>query len=380
MGDAARGGRRSRPVAGPVADEHNLVALRDGTLYVMARTIEGHPVHYYSRDRGRTFTPPAYATYSPGGQMFRHPRACPRLWKTSHGRFLFWFHNNGHQWYNGDEATGSRNLAWLSGGTEKDGRIHWTQPEIVRYVDNFAEGCSYPDLVEQHGRFFISATQKTSARVNEIPAAWLEMLWDQPNRRSVARDGLLAELPQPGGRMAMPALPALDKDGGFTLDFRIRMTYAEPGQVLLDSRASASGPGIVLSTGRRQTLELEISDGPRKFRWSTDPFTVKPDVLHHVAWIVDGGPKVMAAVVDGVLCDGGASDERRYGYGRFTQSSYQRRPAQALAKPEIGDVTGGPSLALLPHVNPGTVLQDLRIYGRALMVTEAVGNHRAGAR
>ncbi len=357
-------------VNGPVCDEHNLVALRDGTLYAMARTIEGHPVHYYSRNRGRTWTAPEYATYTPGGQQFRHPRACPRLWKTSSGRYLFWFHNNGNKWYNNEEAVGNRNIAWLSGGIEKNGKLYWSQPEIVRYVDNFKEGPSYPDLVEQNGRYFITATQKTSARVGEIPAGWLDALWDQPNRGTVTREGLLAEFSpgelKAGAELRCPALPNLDTGGGFTIDLWLRMTYAEPNQVLLDSRSSPGSGGIVLSTGRRHTLQLEISDGTRSFRWDTDPGTVGPDALHNVSFIVDGGPKVVSSVVDGVLCDGGASDERKYGYGRFTQNPLE-------------DVSG-PRLQVLPAVEKGTALERLRIYGRALMTTEAIGNWRAGVR
>jgi BNR repeat-like domain len=372
-------------VKGPVCDEHNLVALSDGSLYVMARTIEGHPVHYSSKDRGRTWTAPEYATYSPRGQQFRHPRACPRLWKTSDGKFLFWFHNNGHKWYNSDEAIGSRNLAWLSGGVEKNGRIYWSQPEIVRYVDNIAEGPSYPDLVEQNGRFFITATQKTSARVGEVSAEWLGMLWDQPNRKSVSLGGLKAnfgpERLSPGAELDLPPLPNLRSGGGFTIDLWLRMIYAEPGQVLLDSRPAPDAAGIVLSTGRRHTLELEISDGVRKFRWDTDPGTVGPDVPHHLSFIVDGGPKVISSVVDGRLCDGGESDQRMYGYGRFTQTVYRsRKPGDVETREEIGDVTGGPRLKVLPRVEKGAVLERLLIYGRAIMTTEAIGNWRAGMR
>ncbi len=367
---------------GPVCDEHNLVALSDGSLYAMARTIEGHPVHYYSRDRGRTWTRPEYATYTPGGRRFRHPRACPRIWKTSNGKFLFWFHNNGHRWYNQAEATGSRNIAWLSAGTESNGRIHWTQPEIVRYVDNLAEGCSYPDLIEQHGRYFLAASQKTSARVGDIPADWLATLWDQPNRKTLSRKDLLVELAgrdlKAGSQIAMPPLARLDQGGGFTLDFVVRMTYAEPGQVLLDSRAGPEGPGVTVVTTARHALELAISDGRRRFRWSSDPGLVGPDAPHHVTFIVDGGPKVISVVVDGLLCDGGDSDDRKYGYGRFVESLYPSRdPREAVLKEEMADVTGGARLKILPQVHRGAELLGLRIYGRALMTTEAVGNFRA---
>jgi hypothetical protein len=71
---------------------------------------------------------------------------------------------------------------------------------------------------------------------------------------------------------------------------------------------------------------------------------------------VDGGPKIITFVVDGVLCDGG--DERQFGWGRFT--------------PNLREVNGAASLRVHPSV------QRLRIYNRALRTSEAVGNFRAG--
>ena len=366
-------------VDGPVCDEHNLVALSDGTLYVMARTVEGHPVHYYSHDRGRTFTAPEYARYSPGGRLIRHPRACPRIWKTANGRYLFWFHNNGHRWYSSGEAAGSRNLAWLSGGVEIGGKLHWSQPELVRYVDNFLEGCSYPDLIEQDGRYYLTATQKTEARVGEIPAEWLETLWSQFERKEVARDGLAADYRAdslcPGSSLPMPRLPNLASGGGFTLELRLRMVYADPNQILFDSTGE-DGAGVRVRTVWRHALEISISDGKRSFSWRTDPGLVGPDAPHSAAFIVDGGPKLLSVVVDGQLCDGGSSDARKYGYGRFHQSVFHAR-GRIERRQEIGDVTGGPEFRVLPDALPRTELLGLRIYRRAVMTTEAIGNWRA---
>jgi hypothetical protein len=74
----------------------------------------------------------------------------------------------------------------------------------------------------------------------------------------------------------------------------------------------------------------------------------------HVAAIVDGGPSIISFVVNGVLCDGG--EHRQFGWGRFS--------------PDFYDVTGGPELRIAPEVC------TLRIYDRALRVSEAVGNWR----
>ena len=63
-----------RAPKGPVSDEANLVALSDGSLYATYRTIDGYNCQAYSHDGGHTWTPPEYATYSPGGRPIKHPR------------------------------------------------------------------------------------------------------------------------------------------------------------------------------------------------------------------------------------------------------------------------------------------------------------------
>ena len=61
---------------------------------------------------------------------------------------------------------------WLSGGVEADSPkgkiIRWSQPEIVLYDDDPIVRMSYPDLVEDGGKYFLTETQKDIARVHEI--------------------------------------------------------------------------------------------------------------------------------------------------------------------------------------------------------------------
>ncbi len=71
---------------------------------------------------------------------------------------------------------------------------------------------------------------------------------------------------------------------------------------------------------------------------------------------MDGGPKIITFVLDGSLCDGG--DQRQFGWGRF---GYNLRTPQG---------------ATVAKLSP--VIQSLRIYGRALRTSEAVGNFQAG--
>jgi len=103
-----------------------------------------------------------------------------------------------------------------------------------------------------------------------------------------------------------------------------------------------------------------LNDGRTENRWDCDPGLLQPGKLHHVAAIVDGGPKVITFIVDGQLCDGGTA--RQFGWGRYSPNF--RSPK--------GDAT------LRIAAGPAGAVKALRIYGRALRTSEAIGNFRGG--
>jgi hypothetical protein len=301
----------------------------------------------------------------------KHPRAANFIWRLESGEFLYWFHNHG-----GSPASErddwnpyeDRNPVWLMAARETEGPdgpvLEFSQPEILLYHDDPRMRMSYPDLVQEDGRLFVTETQKTTGRVHEIPGEIVEGLLGQWECADVADEGLIlrlaGELPD---SVEMPQLPdfttrsgtgSRDLRAGLTIDLRLHPEDLEPGQVILDSR-DATRQGLALVTSNRGTLELVMRDRWSEARWDTDPGAVRPGEDVHVVAIVDGGPSIISFVVNGMLCDGG--EQRQFGWGRFT--------------PNLYNVTGGPRLRIGPSV------RSLRIYDRALRVSEAVGNWRA---
>ncbi|NLS76895.1 MAG: hypothetical protein GXY76_06510 [Chloroflexi bacterium] len=405
-------GLRTPPGGGPVSAEQSYVVLSDGSFCAVYRTIDGYPVESYSRDGGHTWSVPQYRCYADGRRM-KHPRAANFHWRCEvgaadgRGRYLYWFHNHGGRFIREHPQRRSigyedRNPVWFSGGIEVDtpeGQvIRWSQPEIGLYDDDPYVRMSYPDLVREGHRFFVTETQKDKARVHEIPRALLEAMWNQFEATAVAREGLLLELPvagaAPPAAVAMPRLPKfLERDPGradygtkdlrqgFSVELRFRLETMRPGQILLDNRAE-NGQGFCLQTTDRSTVEIVLNDGRTESRWACDPGVVRASETHHLVAIVDGGPKVISFVIDGTLNDGG--EFRQFGWGRYSPHlrevnaspvpgldlSDMRRPA---GQPPQG---GAPMLRIAPDLDGEVSL--VRLYGRYLLTSEAIGNYRAG--
>ena len=370
---------------GPIAEEQSYVVLSDGSFYAVYRTIDGHPTCAYSRDRGHTWSAPQYQRFA-DGRLIKHPRAANFLWKCANGRYLYWFHNHGGRFIREHPrrraiAYEDRNPVWLCGGVEADSPegkvIRWSQPEIALYDDDPYIRVSYPDLVEESGRYFITETQKDIARVHEIAPELLEGLWGQFDSAAEATAGLLLDLPPTGQAMPeqspMPALPiflerdqtradlgARDLRRGFSVDLWLRFDSLAAGQTLLDNRTT-SGRGFCLQTTARGAVEIVLHDGRSENRWEGDPGLIEIGKLHHLAVIVDGGPKIITFFVDGRLCDGG--DDRQFGWGRFS--------------PHFRGAQGAEQLRIAPDLQGK--LRRLRLYDRALRTSEVVSNYRAGA-
>ncbi len=345
-----------RSPKGPIADENNVAALSDGSLYATYRTMEGRSGQAYSRDGGYTWEDRQYASYSPGGRWLKHPRAATFVRKCSHGRFILWFHNHGRRWYQ------DRNPAWIAGGVERDGYIHWSQPEICLYDDNPETRISYPDFIEEDGHYFVTETQKTIARCHRMDGSLLEGMWSQMEDTACTprrpEPHLTVSGCQPGTKITAGTIPRLEEGRGFALELWLNMRGLGM-EGMLCSTLDESNKGIEVRTTIRGTLQLTLSNGEVSLCGETDTGLLRRGAWQHVVLNVDGGSRIMSFVVDGVLCDGG--DIRDRGWYRIPK--------------ELVDVNGASRLTMGFFKGE---LGQVNIYDRYLRTYEAVGNYRTG--
>jgi hypothetical protein len=353
------------PNLGYVQAEHNMVILNNGSLYVVCRTIDGSPAYSISTDGGKTFSVPEYMVYENGERM-GNPRACPKIHKTINGKYLFWFHNNFRK-----NSYDGRNPVWLSGGIEQNGNIVWSQPEILLYdMDPTILGMSYPDFIEQDGRFWITETQKDQARVHEISNDLIQGLLEREkyipllDRNIIlnADDEMLSI-----GKTSFPQLPDPLSGGSFTFEMWTTIDdFISECEVF--STIGAKRKGVKAILRENNTIEFEIDDGKirekkldvgRKF--ISDDQTIKEGQLHHIVLIIDGAAKIGMVVVDGILSDGGV-DTRDYGWGRIL--------------PHIGDLNDTNVCTLNEEYNGK--IHSIRLYNRALKISEVIYLYRKG--
>lgn len=355
------------PVLGSVQEEQNLVELNNGDLYCMYRSTTGYAVNAYSRDGGKNWTTPEIAVYADGRPM-KNPRACPRIWKCKNGKYLFWYHN-----HSGDTFA-DRNPAWIAGGVEKDGKIYWSQPEVLIYSKDLTRESgrfSYPDLIEQNGQYWITSTNKLEARLTGVDKELLNGLWSQAEDAKMVQKGLVLtleqELKQANALFSFDLgkifqekngssllFNTVENEGGLSFQMTLNFQDLSPGQLLLSMR-DENGAGIYMETYGYRQIKVALSNGEKTSSWTSDPGwldTIRP---HQVSVIIDNGPDMISMVVDGKLCDGGLS--RQYGWARFD--------------PYLGALRVSRSLDINTKV-----VKKLRLYQRPIRVSEAITMQR----
>ncbi len=344
---------------GSINAEQNIFQMNNGSIYCMYRTASGYPAESYSFNGGKSWTLPVPPKYQ-NGEVLKNPRACPRIWKCKNDNYLLWYHNNGANNYS------SRNPAWISGGIEKDGKILWSQPEILLYEDDPDVRMSYPDLIEQNGKYWITETNKENARCHQIPDGFFDMIWSQSERNVFVIDNLIVRWDEnefkTNHTFKIPQTEESQYQLGFTFDFKIDLTDLQPGQVLFVVNTSDNNK-IVVQTGNDGSVEMVIKNNEVAETWNSDPGLIKAGEEQCIAISVDNGPKIIQFIVDGTVCNGG--DFKQFGWKRFKTELENI----SLSEIETGDLCR----QQIMHTN---TLKSLSIYNRPLMNTEIIGNHR----
>jgi len=341
---------------GTIAEEHSFSVMSDGSIFCVFRTIDGYAAHTYSRDGGRTWEPSQSMRFA-DGRLMKHPRAANFAWRAENGKYLYWFHNHGGRFIREhprqrSNAYEERNPVWLSGGVEADGPtgkiIRWSQPDIVLYDDDPIIRMSYPDLVEDGGKYYLTETQKDVARVHEIDPILLAGLWGAAERPLPGKVGDVTFYQ----RSKRADHGKEDLRAGFSLDLWVNLATLDAGQTLLSSA------GLALRTVAGGAVELTLTDGRSESRWASDPGSIAAGKPQHIVVIVDGGPKIISFVTNGQFDDGG--EHRQYGWGRFS--------------PNLKNVMGLGELKKSP-----TVLK-LNVFNRYLRTAEAIASYLSGPR
>ncbi len=365
-------GLRTPKGGGPIAEEQSYSVMSDGSFFCVYRSVDGYPVVAYSRDGGHNWTEPQYMTYTHNGKKIKNPRAANFAWKCSNGKYLYWFHNHGGRDYN------DRNPVWICSGTEKQTPegliIEWSQPEILIYADDTYVRMSYPDLVEENGDFFVTETQKHTARLHKIERTFIDKIFSYDEVNTTALGGVALDLASVGknpSNINMPKLPKFvirdlysmvcgkkDLRTGVSIEVSVKFNTLRIGQNILDTR-DEQGKGFLLSTGEGGAVCFSMFDGRTQSCITSEPGVLTMRHLSHIVVIIDSGPKVMYFMVDGRFCDG--ADYRQFGWGRFS--------------PEFRDING--SDILIAGADIDGQVKSIRIYDRAIMSAEAVGNYRA---
>lgn len=181
-----------------------------------------------------------------------------------------------------------------------------------------------------------------------------------------------------GTAVPAPPLPDFAQGQGLTLAAWLQHhAAARPGDVLFDTTTTATATATaagaergvrlgVSRAGAATALTLSLRDGNATANTSLTLDAACAAALldgaaaHFVAVVADGGARILTAMVDGALCDGGGA--QRQGWAWFNAA--------------LRDVNGAATAAVArPY---GGTLLELTAWGRALRTSELVAAWRAG--
>jgi len=291
-----------------VCEEHCFVMLSDGSVVCTFRTSRGGVGSAVSRDGGRSFGTSELLRY-PDGRAVKNTRANTTFWDIGGGRYLYWFTNCGHDGYY------PRNPTWLCAAVEEkceDGiRMRLSQPEIVLYTTVPGSGFSYPDIIVEKDRLYISETQKSVARVHEIPMSFIDVMFRQFESGAKA-----SETPD---ETLCPGINEVEPLGEIYLMEHFRPSYITAGltfgfdaefrgkELTVLSRLDEKDCGVTVKLTADGRIEAEIAETRETILLRSERCLVNG--ANKAAVVFDFVAGVGYFVVNGRLLDGGEEED-----------------------------------------------------------------------
>jgi hypothetical protein len=344
------------PLFAGTQEEHVATPLPSGAgFYMVFRTVQGVAAYTISRDKGVTWQAPASIKEGFARENVKHPRANVKALNLNDGRFLLWNH------FNGTTDFLNRNPAWVCPGREVNGDIEWSAPEVLLYSSDPTVRMSYPDLYASNGHWYVTQTDKSTARVTAIPDSFISEIFQPVRTRGTCKTGLVFQAGAPAANGSLGMLPPLSSltatdAAGFTVEFAMNCPTLDTGRMLL-STMDANGRGWSVQTAADGALLFTMSDGTNSLLWTTDATTFRPGVWEHVTIHVDAAAKLVSVTTNGHVQTGGTA--RQFGWTRFSSA--------------LGQVNGYAPLWASPTVLGNTPF--VRIYDRPLLHCQAIGNY-----
>jgi len=305
---------------GITQEEHNIVQLNNGGFACVFRTQNGYPAICYSNDNCNTWTEPRPMMFSTGNLM-RHPRACPRIFKCSNGNYLLWFNNRSMP----SKIWWGRNPIWVCGGVEKNGTIIWSQPEILLNSDDDAITMSYPDLVEAGNEYYVTETQKNIARIHKINANFLKNLWLQGKETLADTAYKIAEFSESFIESAFDTKVTFGRSGfsgGLTINLALNVSSNQKTSEKILSilfTGSSQKTAIRIETVPGGTIKMIFfsNTGEELLSFESDSDVLKPNSPNFVSFDLDASNRILTIMVNGVLCNGLGTDAKPAGWARI---------------------------------------------------------------
>ena len=144
-------------------------------------------------------------------------------------------------------------------------------------------------------------------------------------------------------------------------------------KVTLFGKISEKNRGFKVELDEKQNIVLYMSDAQTASvctLFELNDFKQGP--VHNVSIVVDSGPHIVSFVVDGRFCDGGG--KHQFGFARFSEALKginAREPISVYSATPEELAASGETLCVFSDA-----ITDLKVYYRALMTCEAIGNHR----